>query len=149
MTNLERITKYIAENGAKSILIHSMPKTSNWILAQKTEPDKWHLTLMNPTGNVTYNLGTVTDAQHLVLWNKLTTMEIYNRASQVVIARALRGEVAKFIKFEKALLKKLIEITHELRPHRSSKDPNRPCKKRRESRANGSSAHTRDLSRWG
>lgn len=98
MRNIERLSRYITKNGSASILIHTVPKTSNWIVCQKIEIDKWLLTLMNPMGNVTFNLGTVTNAQHLQLWAEITQMEIEVKTSQILAARELKNKIQNFLK---------------------------------------------------
>ncbi len=98
MRNIERLAKYIIKNGAESILVHTIYGTSNWIVCQKIEPDKWLITLCNPMGNVTYNLGTVTNNQHLNLWVELTKMEIEKKTSQILAAREVKNKIQQFLK---------------------------------------------------
>ena len=62
------------------------------------EVDKWLVTLCNPMGYVTYNLGTVTDAEHLNLWDQLTAIELENKTSQLLLANELKKTVHRFIK---------------------------------------------------
>jgi hypothetical protein len=98
MTNIDRLSRHITKNGPNGILIHTVPKTNNWIVCQKIEIDKWLLTLMNPMGNVTFNLGTVNNAQHLQLWAEITKMEIEQKTSQILAARELRNKINNFLK---------------------------------------------------
>jgi len=87
MMNIDRLARHITINGPNGILIHTVPKTNNWIVAQKIEIDKWLITLMNPMGNVTFNLGTVNNKQHLELWMELIKME-----------NELRNKINNFLK---------------------------------------------------
>ena len=95
MKNIDRLARYVTANGPNGILIHTVPKTNNWIVCKKIEIDKWILTLMNPMGNVTFNLGTVTDQQHFELWAELLQMEINNRISQAQMAKELKEKINK------------------------------------------------------
>ena len=56
------------------------------------------MTLCNPGGNVTYNLGTVNDAQHLQLWAEITKMEIENKTSQILLRQELKDKINNFKK---------------------------------------------------
>ena len=95
MKNVDRLAKYITKNGPNGILIHTVPETNNWIVCQKIEIDKWLMTLMNPMGNVTFNLGTVNDAQHLQLWAEITKMEIEQKTKQILLAKELKDKINK------------------------------------------------------
>ena len=98
MKNIDRLAKHITASGPNGILIHTIPKTNNWIVAQKIEIDKWLLTLMNPMGNVTFNLGAVTNAQHIELWEELIQMKIENKVSQILLRKELKDKINNFIK---------------------------------------------------
>ena len=95
--NIDRIAQLVIKNGGKNILIHTIPRTQNWIVAQKIEEDKWSLTLCDPMKNVTFNLGVVSDEQHVKLWRDITEMEIENKTNNIKAARQLRGMVKNFI----------------------------------------------------
>ena len=95
MKNIDRIAKFITENGSKSVMVHTVPKTNNWIVCQKIEIDKWLIILCNPMSNVTYNLGTVTDAEHINLWDQLMVIEIENKMSQILLAKDLKERINK------------------------------------------------------
>ena len=114
MTNIDRLSRHITKNGPDGILIHTVPKTNNWIVAQKIEIDKWLMTLMNPMGNVTFNLGTVTNAQHLQLWAELIQAEIQNKVSQAIAAKELKKIIYNF-------KKKYAEKKNENRKYKSTK----------------------------
>ncbi len=101
MKNVDRLARYVTKHGSESILIHTIPGTSNWLICQKIEEDKWMLTLGNPMGNVIYNLGLVSNDQHLKLWMQLIRLEIEKKTNQVLAARELRREVKKFLAAEK------------------------------------------------
>ena len=98
MKNIDRLARYVTKNGAEDIIIHTIVGTSNWLICQKIEKNKWMVTLCNPMGNVTYNLGTVSDNQHLQLWLELTKMEIEKKTSQIALANELKKTVHRFIK---------------------------------------------------
>ena len=89
MKNVDRLAKYITKNGSDGILIHTVPDTKHSIICQKTKPNEWLLTLCNPLGEVTFNLGTVTNDQHLQLWTKITKMEIEKKTSQILLAKEI------------------------------------------------------------
>lgn len=109
MKNIDRLARYVTKNGSESILIHTIPGTGNWVIAQKIEKDKWSLTLSNPMGNVTYNLGTVTNDQHLELWMEIVNMKIERKVSQIRLANELKDKVYKFIKKYESNYKKFIK----------------------------------------
>ena len=98
MRNIDRLAKYVTKHGSESILIHTIPGTSSWIICQKIELNKWLVTMANPMGYVTYNLGTVSDNQHLQLWMELIKMEIEKKTSQVLAARELKNKIHQFLK---------------------------------------------------
>ncbi len=81
MKNIEKLANYITKNGSEDMLIHTLHGTSNWVICQKIEEDKWMLTLADPMGNVTYNLGTVSDKDHIALWVEITRMGIENKVA--------------------------------------------------------------------
>ncbi|HEY4507116.1 MAG TPA: hypothetical protein VJH71_03125 [Candidatus Paceibacterota bacterium] len=90
MTNIDKLALHVTKYGEKGILIHTIPKTSNWLVCQKINANEWVITLLNPMGNVTYNLGTITTEQHLNLWQELTRLEIEERVSQIKMAKELK-----------------------------------------------------------
>lgn len=100
MTNLDRILKDIQKGGTKNVLIHTIPGTSNWLICQKFEPDKWLITLCNPMKNVSYNLGTVNNQEHLALWYQLANKEIEMKAQKIStskLASELRHQIKQFL----------------------------------------------------
>ena len=98
MRNIERLARCIIKNGSKNILVHTIHGTKNWLIAEKFEPDKWLLTMCNPMGVVTFNLGVVSDREHLGLWAELVKMEIEQKASQMLQARELKNKINQFLK---------------------------------------------------
>ena len=124
MKNVDRLAKYITKNGPNGILIHTVPRTNNWIICQKIAIDKWLMTLCNPGGNVTYNLGTVNDAQHLQLWAEITKMEIENKTSQILLRQELKDKINNFKKqYEQNFqnFKKAINISDSDEKNRKSR----------------------------
>ena len=81
MKNVEKLANYITKNGSEDMLIHTLSGSGNWVIAQKIENDTWILTLADPMGDVTYNLGTVSDKDHIALWIEITRMGIENKAA--------------------------------------------------------------------
>ena len=90
MKNIDRIAKIVTKSGAKNMLIHTVPGTPNWIVAEKIEEDKWILTLENPLKNSRYGLGVFSHNQHLGLWKELFLLEIDNNISQIELAKELK-----------------------------------------------------------
>ena len=110
MKNVDRLAKYITQNGAEDIMVHTIPGTSNWIICQKIEDDKWLLTMGAPMGNITYNLGTVTTSEHLKLWQQLIKLDIEKKSSQIVLANQLRDKIYNFKKsYEKNIYKNFLK----------------------------------------
>jgi hypothetical protein len=97
MKNVERLARHITKNGSENILIHTIPGTKNWLICQKIETDKWALSLCNPMGNVTYNVGTIDDKRHVQLWKELIKTEIELKASQVLLAKEYKEVIHNFI----------------------------------------------------
>ncbi len=81
MKNIDKLAKYIKENGKNGILVHSIYGTNQWIVAQRMEKDQWTLMLMKPMESVTYNLGTLSHKQHLDLWEELMEREVKERVT--------------------------------------------------------------------
>lgn len=98
MRNVDRLAQHITKNGAENILVHTVPGTSNWLICQKIDNDKWIITLASPMGNVTYNLGQVSDAQHLELWGRLIKQELETKSSQIAMAKDLKERIYNFKK---------------------------------------------------
>lgn len=121
MKNVDRLAKYITQNGSNGILIHTIPGTQNWIIAQKINEDSWMLTLGDPMGNVTYNVGTVTDKQHTALWRHLVQIEIESRKSQVLLAKELREIIHRFIKSYENKYKKFTKPTLNKKGNKGTK----------------------------
>jgi len=113
MKNINRLATHITKHGEKNILIHTIPQTSNWIICQKIENNKWMLTLCNPMGNTTYNLGTIDDGQHIELWNQLIKLEIENKTSQILMAKELRDQIKNLINYYAKENKKSYKETNQ------------------------------------
>lgn len=79
MKNIDRLALLIEKDGASNLLIHAIPGTSYWLLCQKIEKEKWVIALCNPMGVTTFNLGTITEAEHLALWQELILLDIRRR----------------------------------------------------------------------
>lgn len=110
MRNVDRLARHITKNGAEGIMVHTIPGTSNWLICQKMDTDKWLITLASPMGNVTYNLGTVSDAQHIQLWGQLIKLELENKTSQVVLAADLKDIIHQFNKKYEKNYKKFTDV---------------------------------------
>lgn len=114
MKNIERIARHITKTGAQNILVHTIPETNNWIVCYKIENNQWMLQLCNPLGNVTFNLGIVSDEQHIKLWEELLQMEIKKKTSQALMAQNLKQKVHNFLtKHEQKVYKKFIKVSKE------------------------------------
>lgn len=97
MKNIEKLTQHITQHGTKGILIHTIPKTNNWLICKKIAENLWSLSLENPMGYTTYNLGTVTDEQHTALWIEL----IKYKAKEIQknkLANELKETINNFLK---------------------------------------------------
>lgn len=110
MKNIERLAAHVTKNGSDGIMIHTIPGTSNWIICEKIEKDKWTLSMCDPMGNVTYNLGTATNAEHVALWMEITTMSIENKATKILQARQLTDKINNFKKNYASNYKKFIKL---------------------------------------
>lgn len=110
MKNIERLANHIAKNGPDGMLVHTIPGTSNWIICQKIEEDKWMLTLADPMGNVTFNLGTVSNKDHLDLWVEITRMGIENKASQIGQVKEIKRNILNFKRRKQYQYKKLTKL---------------------------------------
>lgn len=98
MKNIDRLARYVTKNGTDGLLIHTIAGTKNWIVAEKIELNKWVLTLLNPMGNITYNLGMVSNGEHIKLWEEITKWEIEYKTSQTQLAKDLRKKIYNFLK---------------------------------------------------
>lgn len=118
MKNVERLARYMTKHGSEGMLIHTIPGTGNWVICQKVEADKWLLSLGSPMGNVTYNLGSVTNKEHVNLWREIAMMEIESKTSQMKMAKELKGRIYQFTKKYEKSYKKFIkrERTKQKRP---------------------------------
>ena len=116
MKNIDRITKYVAKYGTKGTMIHTIPTTGNWVIAQKIEKNNWMMTMCNPMGNVTYNLGTVSDEEHIMLWKEISTMEIENKIKENQTAKELKNKIYQFTKRYAQTYKKFIKTKNKRGP---------------------------------
>ncbi len=98
MRNIDRITKYITKYGEEGTIIHTIPKSGTWIIAQKIEDTKWALGMCKPMGNVMYNLGVISEKNHLALWKEIVLMEVETKATEEIQAKQLRDKINNFIK---------------------------------------------------
>lgn len=110
MKNIDRIAQLVTKHGATNVLVHSIPKSQEWIICQKVEENKWILTLCNPMKNITYNLGMVSNEEHLNLWQELMHLEIGLKISAIKRAQEIRRIIRNFLKrtnnYEKFIDKK-------------------------------------------
>ena len=129
MKNVDRLARHITKYGSANIMIHTIPKTSNWLVCSKIEKNKWALTLCNPMGNVTYNLGIATDQQHLALWEQLTRLAIETQAKQILLAKQLKDHINKVIKNYDNHYKKFIKKENSRHQSKNiSKNPKKLAK---------------------
>jgi len=125
MKNIDRITRLIAQNGAGSLLIHSIPGTSHWLLCQKIEKEKWVIVLCNPMGNASFNLGTITEAEHLNLWQELILLDIKRRIGIAEKAKMYRNTIRNFRKI-KNIYANFIKKNNQKRGRTEKSDIRRP-----------------------
>jgi hypothetical protein len=78
MTNIDRLAKHIAKYGEKSFLIHTIPKTKSWLVAQKVNNSKWRLIVMDPHSTVAHDLGNVDEKTYVEISEKITRGHIEN-----------------------------------------------------------------------
>lgn len=83
MNNAERILTSITKNKNKNILIHTIPKSHNWLVAEKISPQEWLLTLCNPEGNTAFNIGIVNKSIHLQIWEDITQYTINEKVKYI------------------------------------------------------------------
>lgn len=95
MKNIDRLAKFIKENGTGSVLVHTFARTKNWIIAEKADADEWLFKMYDPLGNITYNLGTVSGKQRLKLWAEITGMGIGALLRQEELAKKLKDKINK------------------------------------------------------
>ncbi len=100
MKNIDRLTRLIAQNGASNLLIHGIPGTSHWLICQKIEKEKWAIALCNPMGNAIFNLGAITEAEHLNLWRELILLDIKRRIGIAEKAKIYRNTIRNFRKIK-------------------------------------------------
>ena len=157
MKNVDRLALYVTKHGADSLLIHTIPQTTNWLICQRIDKDLWSITLCNPIGNMTYNLGTVTKKQHLAIWMHLTKLNIEYQTSQRLLARQLKRTIKNFKKiyeqdyahFLKKGTDQKEQKTNKTKRKNISKNPKKLAKtihskihKKNNSRQRGSSTQT-------
>lgn len=100
MKNIDKLTLRIAKQGASGILIHSIPGTPHWLICQKIEKEKWNIVLCNPMGTVAFNLGIITEEQHLNLWKELTLLDIKRHIGLAEKAKEYRNTIKNFRKIK-------------------------------------------------
>ena len=85
MTNAQHIAKFIAKNGPKSVLVHTVPTTGLWLVGLPLEQNYWKFVLMNPD-KTTYRLVSkrVTDTERLGLWQELVKLGVNAKMREAV-----------------------------------------------------------------
>jgi len=99
MKNIDRLAQHITKYGTKDILVHAILGTKSWIVCQILAPNKWLIILMDPMGNVTYNLGIVNNVQLETLWKEIIRWELETRVSQILLAEELKKKIQNFKKY--------------------------------------------------
>ncbi|HEY4505238.1 MAG TPA: hypothetical protein VJG67_00905 [Candidatus Paceibacterota bacterium] len=84
MTNAQHIAKFIADNGPKSVLIHTIPTTGLWLVGLPLEQNYWKFLLMDPD-KTTYRLvgKRVTDTERLGLWQELVKLGVETKMREI------------------------------------------------------------------
>ncbi|MDD4988625.1 MAG: hypothetical protein WC910_10010 [Bacteroidales bacterium] len=100
MRNIDRLTRLIEKDGASNLLVHSIPGTSQWLICQKIDKEKWVIALCNPMGNTTFNLGTITESEHLALWQEIILLDIKRRIGIAEKAKIYRNTIRNFRKIK-------------------------------------------------
>lgn len=100
MRNIDRLTRLIEKDGASNLLVHSIPGTSHWLICQKIDKEKWVIALCNPMGNTTFNLGTITESEHLSLWQEIILLDIKKRIGIAEKAEIYRETIRNFRKIK-------------------------------------------------
>ena len=82
MTNAERIYAFIKEHGQQSVMIHSVPNSEYWLVAQKTHDSfpEWRIIICDPMKQ-TWRLVSknVANDTYLELWTTLIKMRLTAR----------------------------------------------------------------------
>ena len=125
MKNIDRLTRLISQNGASNLLIHSIPGASHWLICQKIEKEKWVIALCNPMGNAIFNLGTITEAEHLNLWQELILLDIKRRIGIAEKAKLYRNTIRNFRKI-KNIYANFIKKNNQKRRRTEKGDIRRP-----------------------
>ena len=99
MKNIDILAQHITKYGTKDIFVHAILGTKNWIVCQILAPNKWLIILMDPMGNVTYNLGIVNNVQLETLWKEIIRWELETRVSQILLAEELKKKIQNFKKY--------------------------------------------------
>jgi outer membrane protein assembly factor BamA len=123
MRNIEKLAKYITKNGSEGIIIHSIPTTKHWLICQKTEKDKWNISMESPMGNTSYNLGTISTEEHLHLWKELIKTEIERKKNRILMAKELKERINNLRKKYVEIYKKFIKV--EEKQSQNRKKPSR------------------------
>ena len=121
MRNIERLAKHITKYGSASMLVHTIPGTKNWVVAEKFEQNRWLLTMMDPMGYATYNLGMVSDAQHIKLWEEIVRWEIEYKTSQILLARELKKKIYNLKKKYEQNYKRFTKVNQQKSKTRHSR----------------------------
>lgn len=103
MTNVERIARLLRKDNSENVLIHTIPETQMWIVAQREDSGNWQLTLMHPDKDTSYSLGTINNENHIEIWQILVGRAIENRSKGRKInqkAQELRALVKKLTSVE-------------------------------------------------
>ena len=130
MKNIDRLAQHITKNGAEGVMIHTVPGTSNWLICQKIEPDKWAISLASPLGNVTYNLGHIASKNYINLWSRLIKQELENKTSQISIVKELRERISNFKK-QYANTYKLFRKVEKEKAKKRTQLRNKPARSKR------------------
>ena len=94
MRNIEKLANYVTKNGHESILINTIYGTKNWLICQKVSLNTWSILICDPMEYVTYNLGIITNEQHIRLYVELVRKEIEKRTELSLRAKHRSKEIS-------------------------------------------------------
>lgn len=107
MKNIDKIARLITKHGAGNLLIHSLPGTKYWMLCEKISCTQWLVSFCDPMGYSVYNLGIISNKQHVDLWMELVRREINIKAAAITVAKELRQCIRNFLKSRNQMYNKL------------------------------------------
>ena len=97
MKNIDKLVQHIAKYGLDNILIHTIPKSKLWLVAQKIKNSKWKLDVIDPHGTVVHDIGEVEENTYVEIADKIMIGHINNKKQELKTGNSYESEFKRWL----------------------------------------------------